>query len=121
MTSDDEDPAARWQSIRDWYDELARAPGWEFLGPMVELTGWVARQPWAAGLFPNTSHEWLCVKLKPGYDPDRPFFSCGARADGQFECELWAAVGRTLERRLFPLSEAQSAFWNFARRLEGIA
>lgn len=121
MTADDENPTVRWQSIRDWYDEFARSPGWEFLRPMVELTDWVAQQPWAARLFPNTSHEWLCVKLKPGYDPDAPFFACGARSDGQFECTLCAKVGHDLEKRRFPIEEAQAAFWNFVRRLEGVA
>ena len=120
MHADDENPMVRWQSISDWYDEFASEQGWEFLRPMVELTAWVAQQPWAAVLFPSTSHEWLCVTLKPGGDPDAPFFSCGAGSDGQFDCELWAAGGRRLERRLFPMNEAQSAFWNFVRRLEGV-
>jgi hypothetical protein len=120
MTADDENPTVRWHSIRDWYDEFARDPYWEFLRPMVGLTDWVARQPWAIRLFPNTSHQWLCVKLKPGYHPDMPFVTCGARSDGQFLCELWTEAGLR-ERRLFPLSEAQSAFWNFVRRLEALA
>jgi hypothetical protein len=121
MTADDEDPLVRWQSISDWYDEFAREPGWEFLRPMVDLTAWIAQQPWAAGLYPSTSHQWLCVKLMPGYHPDFPAFSCGTRADGQFECELWAAVGNRLEKKLFPLNEMQSAFWSFVRRLEGVS
>jgi hypothetical protein len=120
MRADDENPAVRWKSISDWYDEFARERGWEFLRPMVDLTAWVAEQPWAAGLFPDTSLQWLGVKLQPGYHPDSPSFSCVARADGQFECRLWAAVGRRLERKLFPLNEAQSAFWNFVRRLQGV-
>ena len=121
MIANDENPTVRWQSIRDWYDEFARSAGWEFLQPMVKLTDWVAQQPWAALLFPNTSHAWLCVKLKPGYDPDLPFFACGVRSDGQFECTLYAKVGRNLERRRFPMEEAQFAFWNFVQRLEDVA
>jgi hypothetical protein len=121
MTADDEGPEIRWQSIRDFYDEFAREQGWEFLRPMAELSAWVAHQPWAAELYPSTSHEWLCVKLKPGYDCDVPFFACGARPDGQFECTLCAKVGHDLERRRFPIEEAQTAFWNFVRRLSAYA
>ena len=121
MRADDENPKARWESISDWYLEFATNQGWEFTRPMAELTTWVAHQEWAASVFPFTSHESLCVKVKPGYDPDTPFFSCQPRRDGQFEFELWAAVGRSLERRVFPVSEVQSAFANFVRRLENIA
>jgi hypothetical protein len=88
---------------------------------MVDLTGWAAQQPWAARLFPSTSHEWLCVKLKPGFDTDEPFFSCVARADGQLYFKLWKSNGNQLEKQKFPVSEAQSKFWNFVQRLEGIA
>jgi hypothetical protein len=121
VTVDDEDPAVRWQSIRDWYDEFARTPGWEFLRPMVDLTDWVAQQPWAARLFPSTSHEWLCVALKPGFDPAAPLFACCARADGLFECRLWGAGARQPAERRLPMEEARSAFWNSVRRLEGVA
>ena len=117
MTAHNQDPTVRWHSIRDFYDEFSRTNGWEFLKPMVFLTEWVADQPWAEGLYPNTSHEWLCVKLVPGYDSDVPFFACVARPDGQFECDLLSRVGRSLERRTFPVNEARSAFWNFVQRL----
>ena len=57
-------------------------PDWEFLAPMVGVTAWVAEQPFAAPLFPGTPHEWLCVHLQTGYNPDLPFFSCGRGATG---------------------------------------
>ena len=101
MNAEDRDSVLRWQSISDWYAEFATQLHWEFLAPMVGLTAWVAVQPFAAPLFPGTSHEWLCVHLHTGYNPDLPFFSCGARADGQFECELWAAVGRSRVLKAF--------------------
>ena len=101
MNAEDRDSVLRWQSISDWYAEFATQLHWEFLAPMVGLTAWVAEQPFAAPLFPGTSHEWLCVDLHTGYNPDLPFFSCGARADGQFECELWAAVGRSRVLKAF--------------------
>src|SRR4051812_2668005 len=66
MTADDVDATVRWQSIGDFYDDFVRDVGWESLRPMVDLTEWVGQQPWAANLFPSTTHAWLCVKLKPG-------------------------------------------------------
>jgi hypothetical protein len=72
MNADDPDPVQRWRSIADWYAEFAAMRNWEFLAPMVALTAWVAEQPFAAPLFPGTSHEWLCVHPRPGYNPDLP-------------------------------------------------
>ena len=99
MNATDPDPIQRWRSISDWYAEFAALPHWEFLIPMIELATWVAEQPFAGPLLPCTSHEWLCVQLHLGYNPDRPFFSCGIRADSQFEFSLWASVGRRLAHR----------------------
>jgi hypothetical protein len=88
MKAEGQDPVQRWRSISDWYADFAAQPHWGFLSPMVGLTAWVAEQPFAVPLFPGTSHEWLCVGMHTGYNPDRPFYSCGVRSDGQFECEL---------------------------------
>ena len=121
MTADDENPVVRWHAIRDWYADYARNPPCEYVLPMVDLTEWVAEQSWAASLFPCTSHAALCVSLKPGYTPESPFFSCLARTDSTFEFELWAKVGQMVERRRFPVTEGQSAFWNFVQRLNGVA
>ena len=121
MNAADEDPVQRWRSISDWYAEFAAKPYWGFLAPMVGLTAWVAEQPFAAPLFPGTSHEWLCVHLHTGYYPDLPFFSCGARGDGEFECELWAAVGRSRGKRVVPLGQAREAFAEFVGLLHGLA
>jgi hypothetical protein len=116
-----EDPLQRWRAISDWYAEFATDRQWGFLGPMVGLTAWVAEQPFAAPLFPSTSHEWLCVGLHTGYDPDRPFFSCLARVDGQFECELWAAVCSSRGRRVVPIDQAREVFAEFTALLLGSA
>ena len=121
MTADDENPVARWHAVRDWYAEYAHNPHCDFVLPMVDLAAWIAEQPWAAALFPCTSLAALCVSLKPGYTPDSPFFSCLARDDGTIEFELWAKVGQMIERRRFPVTERQTAFWNFVRRLQGVA
>jgi hypothetical protein len=119
VKADDLDPVQRWWSISEWYTEFAAMRHWEFLAPMVELTAWVAEQPFAASLFPGTSHEWLCVHLHSGYDPDRPFLSCGVRGGGQFECELWAAVGRSRGKRLVPFGQAREVFAEFVGLLHG--
>jgi hypothetical protein len=87
---------------------------------MVGLTSWVAEQPFAAPLFPGTSHAWLCVHLHTGHDPDLPFFSCGMRGDGQFECELWASVGRSRGRRVVPVNQARETFREFVTLLHGM-
>jgi len=121
MNAEDRDPVRRWQSISDWYAEFAAQPHWELLAPMVGLTAWVAVQSFAAPLFPGTSHEWLCVQLHTGYNPDPPFFSCGARADGQFECELWVAVGRSRGRRVVPFDQARKVFGEFVASLHAIS
>jgi hypothetical protein len=88
---------------------------------MVGLTAWVAEQPFAAPLFPGTSLWRLCVHLHTGYDPDRPFFSCGARGDGQFECELWAAVGSSRGKRVVQLGQAREVLVEFVGRLHKVA
>ncbi len=119
MKADDPEPVQRWQSISKWYAEFASMGGWEFLQPMVGLTAWISEQPLAAQLYPSTSHEWLCVHLLPGYNPDQPFFSCGARADGQFECELWAKVAQSLSRQLVPLDSASALVTEFVCKLMG--
>jgi hypothetical protein len=88
---------------------------------MVGLTAWVADQPFAAPLFPSTSLWHLCVHLHTGYNPDLPFFSCGARGDGQFECKLWASVGSSRGRRVVPLDQAREVFAEFVALLHGMA
>ncbi|MBX7104586.1 MAG: hypothetical protein K1X57_10930 [Gemmataceae bacterium] len=120
MKAEDEDPVQRWQSISDWYAEFAAKPHWEFLTPMVGLTAWVAEQPFAASLFPATSHEHLCVQLRSGYNPDLPLISCTATGDGQFACELWAAVGSSRGQRVVPLCHARGVFAEFVAFLQGL-
>jgi hypothetical protein len=119
VTADHENPVERWNAIRDWYDEFASSdPAWEHLRPMVELAAWVAEQSGAGSLYPVTSHQWLCVKLKPGHVFELDFFACAPRhLDGQFECTL-SVRGRQIEKKVYPIAEAKSAFWNFVRRLE---
>jgi hypothetical protein len=87
---------------------------------MVGLAAWVTEQSFAVPLFPNTSHEWLCVSLHTGYEPERPFFSCGVRADGQFQFELWAAVGHSRGRRLVPFEESRQVFLEYVALLQGM-
>ena len=86
---------------------------------MTGLTAWVAKQPFAAPLYPFTSHEWLCVGLHTGYKPERPFFSCGVGAGGQFRCSLWAAVGESLGERVVPFEQAGEVFAEFTSQLLG--
>lgn len=122
MNATDENPVLRWQSISEWYAEFAAKPHWGFLEPMVELTSWIAEQPFAAPLYPSTSHEWLCVSLRAGYHPDLPFFSCVARGDGRFECELWVKVGRShCNRVVVYLGQAREAFTEFVGLLHALA
>lgn len=77
MKADDSDPMRRWQSISDWYVEFAAMSGWEFLHPMVALTAWAGKQPFASQLYPGTSHEYLCVNLLPGCRTGSFDASCG--------------------------------------------
>ncbi len=120
MKAENQDPIQRWRSITEFYEEFAVKPHWEFLLPMVALTSWVAEQPFAAPLYPGTSHEWLCVDLHIGYNPDLPFFSCGVRSDGRFECELWVSVGSSQDRRVVALDQAREVFAEFVVLLHGI-
>jgi hypothetical protein len=120
VNAEDDDPVLRWRAISDWYAEFAAKPHWEFLDPMVGLTGWVAEQPFAASLYPGTSHECLCVHLHTGYNPRLPFFSCAPRGEGQFEFELWAAVGSSLDRRVTALDQVRETFTEFVRLLRSI-
>lgn len=121
MQADNPNAKLRWQSVSNWYDELIGETNWGFLRPMVELTAWVATQPWNMALFPNTSHAALCVKMIASDDPNAPFFSCNACSDGKLEFELWSAAGRRIEQRRFPLDESHSAFVNFVQRLQNVA
>jgi hypothetical protein len=121
VKADDQDPVQRWHSISEFYVEFAAMPHWEFLAPMVGLTEWVAKQPFVAKIFPGTSHEWLCVHLHTGYNPDLPFFSCGVREDGQFECELWAAVGSSRGKREVLFRQACETFAEFVGHLHRVA
>jgi len=121
VSTDDLDPVRMWHTMSDWYAEFAAKQNWGFLLPMVELTKWVADQPFAAQLFPGPSHEWLCVHLRPGYNPDLPFFSCVAQEDKKFKCELWAEVGQSLDSRVVPLAEAHEVFEKFVGLLLGVS
>ncbi len=113
--------AERWLPIAEWYDQLMGTTGWPSLAPMADLVRWVADQPMAGRLFPCTSHTALCVDLRPGYDPERPFFSCQTGDDGRLRCELWAAVGRSLGEQVYPLAQAREAFTEFVGQLEAVA
>jgi hypothetical protein len=121
VKAEDSDSVQRWQSISDWYAEFAAMPHCEFLAPMVGLTAWVAEQPFAAGLFPCTSHERLWVELHTGYDPDQPHLSCGVCGDGQFECALWAGVGRNRGKWVVPFGQARETLAALVGRLYGLA
>jgi hypothetical protein len=121
MKASDPDPVKRWQAVVDFYIEFASMKHWEFLSPMVGLAEWVGKQSFAARLYPGTWHEWLIVSLVPGYEPDEPFFSCLSLGDNTFGCELWSAVGRSRDKRVFPLQQAHKAFTEFVGRLESIA
>lgn len=117
MKAEDPDPIKRWQTIADWYAEFAVMRGWEFLSPMVDLTMWIGAQPFAGQLFPSTSYEWLCVDLLPGYNPDKPFFSCVSTPDGKFECHLFSRVAHSLCREECPLEWNQRLFASFVEQL----
>jgi hypothetical protein len=119
MKAEDVNPLKRWRSISDWYAESAAAPDWRFLAPMIGLTAWVAEQPFAVPLYPNTSHQWLCVSLHTGYNPELPFFSCVVRGDGQFICELWAGIGRSRGRRVVPFETSHQVFAEYVALLHG--
>jgi hypothetical protein len=121
MKASDADPVKRWRAVVDFYSEFASMKHYEFLSPMIGLADWVGKQPFAARIYPGTSHEWLIVSLTPGYDPpNQPFFSCLSLADSTFSCELWAAVGRTRSKKSFPLRQTHEAFTEFIGRLESI-
>jgi hypothetical protein len=105
MVTNDPNPAERWRAITEFYTDFAARKHWEFLTPMIDLTKWVAAQPMAAKLYPGTSHEWLTVGLGPGYQPELPFFAACSGLDGQFQCELYLAVGRQLHKWVGPLDQ----------------
>ena len=121
MRASDPDPMKRWKEIADFYIEFASKENWEFLFPMIVLAEWVAKQPYAARLYPGTSHECLTVSLVPGYQPDLPFFSCLSLADGTSSCELWAAVGESRGEKSYPLQQIEKGFTEFVNRLDTIA
>jgi hypothetical protein len=121
MKASDPDPVKRWRAVVDFYSEFASMKHYEFLSPMIDLAEWVGKQPFAARLYPGTSHEWLIVSLTPGYDPNQPFFSCLSLADSTFICELCAAVGRSHGKESFALRQAHEAFTEFVSRLASIA
>jgi hypothetical protein len=121
MVTSDPDPAKRWQVIVEFYADFAARRHWEFLAPMIGLAEWVAGQPMAAKLYPGTSHEWLTMSLHPEYQPELPFFAARVRGDGQFQCELFEAVGCQLHSRVGPLEQARTMFIEFVGRLEAVA
>jgi hypothetical protein len=121
MKADDPDPVQRWLKVHEFYSDFAAKPGWGFLSPMVGLVEWVAYQPMAALLYPRTSHEWLTVSFVPDYDPETPFVVAISRGDGQFECELFAAVAEPVDIRIGPLEHAREIFVDFAGRLRDLS
>jgi hypothetical protein len=108
-----------WASIVAFYEDLAGATGWSDQSFMVEFSRWAAAQPWSRELYPNTSHQWLCVKQGSGYHPDEPFVSAAVRADGQFECEHWSKVGVLRRSRVCPIEKAPEVFESFILLLRG--
>jgi hypothetical protein len=110
MNADHHDPTERWRSVSDWYAEFAALQGWEFLAPMVGFARWVGSQPFAAALYPFTSHEHLCIRLRPGYFPDEPLIFALARPDGQFECGIRDGSGQLRVTLLGPIEAAPDAF-----------
>jgi len=111
------EPMERWRAVSDWYAAFASEQHWEFLAPMVSLTEWIGSQPFAAALYPHTSHEHLCVQLRPGYLPDEPFIFACVRSDGQFECGFQGRKGRLLARRTSPIESAHDVFASALIRL----
>lgn len=107
MHADDPDPSTRWRAISDWYAELAAMDDWGHVAPMVEIAAWIGQQPFAGAIFPNTSHEWLCVQSRPGYHPGSPAVSCGVHRDHRFECERWDRW-QLLDRWVLPLELARA-------------
>lgn len=85
---------------------------------MVDLTAWASEQPFAAHLYPCTSHQWLCIQLLPGYNPDQPNFACGVKSEGQFECSLWVKGQRRLIRQTVPIDQARLLFMDFVDKLK---
>lgn len=117
MYADHPDPTERWRAVSEWYAALASERHWEFLAPMVDFTEWVGSQSFAAMLYPNTSHEHLCVRLRPGHLPDGPVIFAGVRPDGQFECGLRGRKEQLLVRRTSPIESAHEVFASVLIRL----
>ncbi len=104
------EPTERWGAVPEWYAAFASERHWEFLTPMVGFTRWVGSLPIAAMLYPHTSHEYLCVQLRPGHLPDEPLVFACVRPDGQFECGLQGCKGQLLSCRTSPIESAHDAF-----------
>jgi len=117
IDTDHLEPMERWRAVSDWYAAFASERHWEFLAPMVSFAGWIGSQPFAAALYPHTSHEHLCVHLRSGYPPDEPCIFACVRSDRQFECGLRGRKGRLLARRISPIESAHDVFASALIRL----
>jgi hypothetical protein len=109
MRAIDDDPIKRWQSISDWYVDLA-GTDWAFVTPMIDLTAWVSVQTFAGSLYPTTSLWVLLVSLRKEHSPHSPFFSCCAQLKGPFEFELFWEAGRTRGKRLVTADQLRATF-----------
>jgi hypothetical protein len=110
-----DDPAERWGVISKFYKETGHLNPDDPSSAMLSIVEWIARQSWSCNLYPGTSHDWLCVALRPGYDP-ATFASFAILADGQFVSELWAHGARHSTRKC-PLSEARGTVTNAIQAL----
>jgi len=117
MHADHPEPMERWQAVADWYAAFSSERHWEFLAPMANFSRWIGSQPFAALLYPHTSHQYLCVQLRPGYHPDEPSIVACVRVDGQFECGLRGRKGQLLVRRTSPIESARDVFASTLIRL----
>lgn len=117
MHADHPEPWERWKAVSDWYTAFASERDWEFLAPMASFASWIGSQPFAAQLYPGTSHQWLHVQLRPGYLPDEPGIVACVRPDGQFECRLHGRKGHLLVRRTSPIESAPDVFASALIRL----
>ena len=117
----DDNGKARWLEMSAWYEDFTSEEGWEFLGTMTQLTTWVADQPFADLLYPNTSHQFLCVSLQDGYDIEGPFFSCCNDRNGEVKFQLWKKVGHLLTEKKCNIMEIQEHFTLFVKDLKALA
>lgn len=110
MHSADKDPIKRWREISEWYVDFAATPNGEIFAPMVDLTAWVGRQPFAVSLFPSSSLHVLYVSLHGDYLINGPTFSCNARSNGSFEFDLYSKSWRRRDKRSVALLQLRQTF-----------